>query len=174
MISIAMRSGDNAKLERWVEKKQLKMPVINDENGALSQQWAGERNADAGHCVEGECGQHHDGLERAMGIKIKDVVGRRIKITLSRRKRVLYYLARTSCAVRSTRDSRILISSSVTVGFSSVSFRQVTPFARSHQRSHGRIPAGFTPIFWFSRAMPRHPSQPVRGSGTERLPAVAA
>lgn len=34
-----MRSGDNAKLARWVEKKQLKMPVINDENGALSQQW---------------------------------------------------------------------------------------------------------------------------------------
>ena len=39
VVSIAMRSGENAKLERWVEKKQLKMPVINDENGALSQQW---------------------------------------------------------------------------------------------------------------------------------------
>ncbi|WP_318592049.1 protein disulfide oxidoreductase [Enterobacter asburiae] len=39
VVSIAMRSGDNAKLARWVEKKQLKMPVINDENGALSQQW---------------------------------------------------------------------------------------------------------------------------------------
>ena len=39
VVSIAMRSGDNAKLARWVEKKQLKMPVINDENGALLQQW---------------------------------------------------------------------------------------------------------------------------------------
>lgn len=39
VVSIAMRSGDDAKLARWVEKKQLKMPVINDENGALSQQW---------------------------------------------------------------------------------------------------------------------------------------
>jgi hypothetical protein len=39
VVSIAMRSGDNAKLARWVEKKQLKMPVINDENGALSQAW---------------------------------------------------------------------------------------------------------------------------------------
>ena len=39
VISIAMRSGDNAKLERWVEKKQLKMPVINDEIGSLSKQW---------------------------------------------------------------------------------------------------------------------------------------
>ncbi|HDT1287678.1 protein disulfide oxidoreductase [Enterobacter asburiae] len=39
VVSIAMRSGDNAKLARWVEKKQLKMPVINDENAALSQQW---------------------------------------------------------------------------------------------------------------------------------------
>ena len=36
-----MRSGDNAKLARWVDKKQLKMPVINDENGALSQAWQG-------------------------------------------------------------------------------------------------------------------------------------
>ena len=42
---------------------------------------AGKRNADAGHCVEGECGQHHDGLDELLGIKIKDVVGRRIKIT---------------------------------------------------------------------------------------------
>ncbi|MFA1016108.1 protein disulfide oxidoreductase [Enterobacter sp. SAT-E-asb] len=39
VVSIAMRSGDNAKLERWVDKKQLKMPVINDANGDLSQQW---------------------------------------------------------------------------------------------------------------------------------------
>lgn len=39
VVSIAVRSGDNAKLARWVEKKQLKIPVINDENGALSQQW---------------------------------------------------------------------------------------------------------------------------------------
>ncbi|MGG7520647.1 protein disulfide oxidoreductase [bacterium BS0013] len=39
VVSIAMRSGDDAKLARWVEKKQLKMPVVNDENGALSQAW---------------------------------------------------------------------------------------------------------------------------------------
>ena len=39
VVSIALRSGDDAKLERWVEKKQLTVPVINDERGALSQQW---------------------------------------------------------------------------------------------------------------------------------------
>ncbi|EPB4336173.1 redoxin domain-containing protein [Enterobacter kobei] len=39
VISIAMRSGDDAKLARWVEKKSLSMPVINDANGAVSQQW---------------------------------------------------------------------------------------------------------------------------------------
>ena len=38
-MSITLRSGDDAKLERWVEKKQLTVPVINDERGALSQQW---------------------------------------------------------------------------------------------------------------------------------------
>ncbi|MGX5011251.1 protein disulfide oxidoreductase [Enterobacter asburiae] len=39
VVSVAMRSGDNAKLARWVEKKNLSMPVINDASGALSQQW---------------------------------------------------------------------------------------------------------------------------------------
>lgn len=39
VVSIALRSGDDAKLHRWVEKKQLAMPVINDANGALSQEW---------------------------------------------------------------------------------------------------------------------------------------
>ncbi|MCV2532784.1 protein disulfide oxidoreductase [Enterobacter wuhouensis] len=39
VVSIAMRSGDDAKLERWREKKQLTMPIVNDVNGALSQQW---------------------------------------------------------------------------------------------------------------------------------------
>ncbi|MDV0596469.1 MULTISPECIES: protein disulfide oxidoreductase [unclassified Enterobacter] len=39
VVSIAMRSGDDAKLARWIEKKQLKMAVVNDENGALSQAW---------------------------------------------------------------------------------------------------------------------------------------
>ncbi|TIN52415.1 MAG: protein disulfide oxidoreductase [Mesorhizobium sp.] len=39
VVSVAMRSGDNAKLARWAEKKNLSMPVINDASGALSQQW---------------------------------------------------------------------------------------------------------------------------------------
>ena len=39
VVSIAMRSGDDAKLARWVDKKQLVMPVVNDANGALSQAW---------------------------------------------------------------------------------------------------------------------------------------
>ena len=39
VISLAMRSGDDAKLLRWVDKKQLALPVVNDDSGALSQQW---------------------------------------------------------------------------------------------------------------------------------------
>ncbi|MRE93941.1 redoxin family protein [Enterobacter bugandensis] len=39
VVSIAMRSGDDATLARWAEKKNLSMPVINDANGAVSQQW---------------------------------------------------------------------------------------------------------------------------------------
>lgn len=39
VISIAMRSGDDARLAKWMQKKQLTMPVINDARGELTQRW---------------------------------------------------------------------------------------------------------------------------------------
>lgn len=39
VMSIAMRSGDDARLTQWMHKKQLAMPVINDPRGELTQRW---------------------------------------------------------------------------------------------------------------------------------------
>ncbi|WP_336666094.1 protein disulfide oxidoreductase [Enterobacter mori] len=39
VMSVALRSGDNATLERWLAKKKLALPTINDASGSLSRQW---------------------------------------------------------------------------------------------------------------------------------------
>ena len=39
VVSVALRSGDDEKLARWMHKKQLTMPVVNDNSGAISQRW---------------------------------------------------------------------------------------------------------------------------------------
>lgn len=39
VMSVALRSGDDRQLAQWREKKQLTLPVVNDAQGTLSQQW---------------------------------------------------------------------------------------------------------------------------------------
>jgi len=39
VVTVALRSGDNATLSRWLEKKKYTMPVVNDEQGQLSRAW---------------------------------------------------------------------------------------------------------------------------------------
>ncbi len=39
VLSVALRSGDDGQLSRWMAKKRLTMPVVNDASGALSRQW---------------------------------------------------------------------------------------------------------------------------------------
>lgn len=39
VLSVALRSGDDRQLARWMAKKQLTLPVVNDASGALSRQW---------------------------------------------------------------------------------------------------------------------------------------
>lgn len=38
-MSVALRSGDNATLERWLAKKKMTLPTVNDASGSLSRQW---------------------------------------------------------------------------------------------------------------------------------------
>lgn len=39
VLTVALRSGDNQQVERWLARKQLQLPVVNDQLGALSAQW---------------------------------------------------------------------------------------------------------------------------------------
>lgn len=39
VLSVALRSGDDGQLARWMAKKQLTLLVVNDASGALSRQW---------------------------------------------------------------------------------------------------------------------------------------
>lgn len=39
VLSVALRSGDDRQLARWMAKKQLTLPAVNDASGALSRQW---------------------------------------------------------------------------------------------------------------------------------------
>ncbi|MEM0654249.1 protein disulfide oxidoreductase [Klebsiella huaxiensis] len=39
VITVALRSGDNAALEKWQVHKKMALPTINDASGQLSRQW---------------------------------------------------------------------------------------------------------------------------------------
>ncbi len=39
VVSVALRSGNDARVTTWLEKKGLRSIVVNDEYGALSQRW---------------------------------------------------------------------------------------------------------------------------------------
>ena len=39
VMSVALRSGDNATLEKWLAKKKMALPTVNDASGDLARQW---------------------------------------------------------------------------------------------------------------------------------------
>jgi len=39
VMSVALRSGDNAMLEKWLAKKKIALPTVNDASGELARQW---------------------------------------------------------------------------------------------------------------------------------------
>lgn len=39
VMSVALRSGDDAALARWLAQKKLMLPTVNDPQGQLSRQW---------------------------------------------------------------------------------------------------------------------------------------
>ncbi len=38
-MTVALRSGDDAEVARWLARKGVDFPVVNDANGALSAGW---------------------------------------------------------------------------------------------------------------------------------------
>lgn len=39
VLSVALRSGDDATLERWLAKKKMALPTVNDASGDLARRW---------------------------------------------------------------------------------------------------------------------------------------
>lgn len=39
VMSVALRSGDNATLKTWLAKKKMALPTVNDASGELARQW---------------------------------------------------------------------------------------------------------------------------------------
>ncbi|WP_431221555.1 protein disulfide oxidoreductase [Serratia sp. L9] len=39
VLTVALRSGNNQQVEQWLAHKKLRLPVVNDERGALAAQW---------------------------------------------------------------------------------------------------------------------------------------
>ena len=39
VLTVALRSGDNAALETWLARKKLTLPTVNDPSGQLARQW---------------------------------------------------------------------------------------------------------------------------------------
>ncbi|MGF7447376.1 protein disulfide oxidoreductase, partial [Klebsiella michiganensis] len=39
VMTVALRSGDNAALARWLAHKKMALPTLNDASGQLSQRW---------------------------------------------------------------------------------------------------------------------------------------
>ena len=39
VLTIALRSGDNVTLEKWLTRKKMTLPTVNDPSGQLARQW---------------------------------------------------------------------------------------------------------------------------------------
>ena len=39
VLTVALRSGDNVTLEKWLTRKKLTLPTVNDPSGQLARQW---------------------------------------------------------------------------------------------------------------------------------------
>ena len=39
VLTVALRSGDNAALEKWLSRKKMALPTVNDPSGQLARQW---------------------------------------------------------------------------------------------------------------------------------------
>ena len=39
VLTVALRSGDNVTLEKWLTRKKMTLPTVNDPSGQLARQW---------------------------------------------------------------------------------------------------------------------------------------
>lgn len=71
VTSVAIRSGDNAKLARGIQSKGLVFPVINDSRGDISQQWEISATPSFVIVYKGEMVGFTSGWSSSWGLKLR-------------------------------------------------------------------------------------------------------
>ncbi|ATM95077.1 putative metal resistance protein [Yersinia frederiksenii] len=71
VLTVALRSGDAAQVERWLSKKGYQLPVINDPQGQLSAQWQVSVTPTVVILYQGKMVQHTSGWTSYWGMKLR-------------------------------------------------------------------------------------------------------
>ncbi|QAV24012.1 protein disulfide oxidoreductase [Proteus hauseri] len=71
ITSVVIRSGDDAKIARGIKSKELVFPVINDDKGAISQQWGVSATPSFIIIYKGEMVSFTSGWTSSWGLKLR-------------------------------------------------------------------------------------------------------
>ncbi|STT06348.1 membrane protein, suppressor for copper-sensitivity ScsD [Klebsiella pneumoniae] len=71
VLTVALRSGDNVTLEKWLTRKKLALPTVNDPSGQLARAMGYPGNANAGWSFlkRGKVGYHR--LDQQLGMRLR-------------------------------------------------------------------------------------------------------
>lgn len=70
VLTVALRSGDDAQVKQWLARKRLALPVVNDPAGTLGAV-ADWRDADLRGGLAGQGGADHHRLDQLLGMKLR-------------------------------------------------------------------------------------------------------
>ena len=79
-MTIALRSGNDGEVSRWLSRKRVTFPVVNDSGGEISRNWGNQRHANAGGGVEGAGGNYDQRLDQLLGHEVTSVAGSHVLI----------------------------------------------------------------------------------------------
>ncbi len=76
-MTVALRSGDDAEVARWLARKGVDFPVVNDANGALSAGWEISVTPTLVVVFTRSGCVHHQRLDQLLGHEASAVVGKK-------------------------------------------------------------------------------------------------
>ncbi|AJJ09745.1 redoxin family protein [Yersinia rohdei] len=71
VLTLALRSGDAAQVERWLSKSGYQLPVINDPQGQVAGQWQVNVTPTVVILYQGKMVQHTSGWSSYWGMKLR-------------------------------------------------------------------------------------------------------
>ena len=79
-MTIALRSGNDGEVSRWLSRKRVTFPVVNDSGGEISRNWEISVTSNAGGGVEGAGGNYDQRLDQLLGHEVTSVAGSHVLI----------------------------------------------------------------------------------------------